>query len=300
MVIINLPWFQLLLSSLCIGIIIYILLCLFLLFYQNRLIFLPSSNLEITPDEIGLVYEDVWINVTSKKGEDEQIHGWWLPHYTANSPVLLYLHGNGKNISANLGRAQFYLQQGFEVFLIDYRGYGRSRGRFPNETRVYEDAHLAYNYLVKTRMIKPESIFLYGHSLGGAIAIDLAVNQPKISGIIVESTFTSIQDVAEAARLYRLFPLNLIVRQKFNSIYKINRLKSPLLVIHGTEDTTVPAWMSQVLYEQVKVPKQLLLVNGAEHNNVRTVGEEKYLETLDNFLNLVKPSEILINHSLRD
>jgi fermentation-respiration switch protein FrsA (DUF1100 family) len=244
--------------------------------------------MEITPDEISLVYEDVWLKVANKKGETEGIHGWWLPNSTPNSPVLLYLHGNGKNISGNLGRAEFYHQQGFSVFLIDYRGYGKSQGQFPNETRVYQDAQLAYDYLVKEKGIKPESIFLYGHSLGGAIAINLAVNQPEISGIIVESTFTSIGDVAKINQLYRLFPLDLILTQKFDSIKKINRLKSPILIIHGTRDQLIPASMSEMLYNSAKVPKKLLLVEGADHYNVRTVSEEKYLQTINNFVNYVQ------------
>jgi alpha-beta hydrolase superfamily lysophospholipase len=280
------------------GIVTYLSICLFLLFYQTRLIFSPSSEIKITPNEIGLVYEDVWLQIRNpQQNKFEQIHGWWLPNSNSNAPVLLYLHGNGENISGNLGRAQFYHQQGFSVFLIDYRGYGKSLGQFPNEMRVYEDAQLAYDYLVQERQVQPKSIFLYGHSLGGAIAINLAVNQPEISGLIVESTFTSIQDVAEINPFYRLFPLDLIVSEKFESIKKINRLKTPILIIHGTEDELIPFSMSRMLYNSVQTPKNLLIVEGANHNNVRTTNEQQYSQAINKFVNYVQnPERVFINY----
>jgi pimeloyl-ACP methyl ester carboxylesterase len=271
-----------------VGILIYIFLSLFLFYYQNRLIFFPSSQIQITPDEIGLDYEDIWISIVNKKGEQQNIHGWWIPNYSPNSSVLLYLHGNGYNISANLGRAELFHQLGFSVFLIDYRGYGRSEGEFPTEMTVYQDAQLAYDYLVERRGIKPSSLFLYGHSLGGAIAINLAVNRPENAGIIVENTLTSMRDLVKHLQVYRIFPLQLILTQKFDSISKINQLKSPILIIHGAEDVTIPAWMSQGLYEQVKVPKKLLIVDGADHNNVASVRREEYLQTVDDFRKFVK------------
>lgn len=284
----NTRWLNLLVSFLGLGIIFYILMSFFLFFYQTRLIFIPTSKIEITPDLIGLNYEDVWLKVTNKNGNIETIHGWWLPNNNPNSSVLLYLHGNGSNIGGNLGRAEFYHQQGFSVFLIDYRGYGNSQGQFPNENRVYEDAQLAYNYLIQERGIKPESIFLYGHSLGGAVAINLAINQPQIAGIIVESTFTSLEDVAKTNSFYRLFPTRIITTQKFDSIKKINRLQSPILFIHGINDQLVPSGMSETLYNYAKVPKKLLLIEGANHNNVRRINETQYLEAINSFVDLVK------------
>jgi alpha-beta hydrolase superfamily lysophospholipase len=121
----------------------------------------------------------------------ERIHVWWIAAQP-DAKVLLYLHGNGINMGAAVANAHQFHQLGFSVLLIDYRGYGRSEGSFPTETRVYQDAVTAWDYLVKQRQIQPSQIFLFGHSLGGAIAIDLAVQHPDAAGLIVESSFTSM------------------------------------------------------------------------------------------------------------
>lgn len=280
--------FNLILIVLAALIASYLLISLFLFFSQTVLVFFPTSNIIMTPSEMDLVYEDVWLEVINRKGKKETIHGWWLPNFNGNKKALLYLHGNGENISSNLNRAKFYQQQGFSVFLIDYRGYGKSQGEFPNENRVYEDAQLAYDYLVQKKNFKPESIVVFGHSLGGAIALNLAINQPNIHALIVESTFTSIQDVAEETTIYRLFPLDLILTQKFDSINKINRLKVPVLMIHGTEDETIPVSMSKTLFDKVKVPKKILIIEGANHNNVQEFNEIEYQKGVESFLQFVK------------
>lgn len=277
-------FFKILLIVVEVGAIAYIVIGFFLVLWQTRLIFLPSSVIEVTPDQLGLPYEDVWIPVPDAPST-EKIHGWWLPHPSATD-VLLYLHGNGQNIGANIGQAQRYYQLGFSVLLIDYRGYGLSKGKFPHEAQVYQDAEAAWNYLVQH--IEPQQIFLYGHSLGGAIAIDLAVRHSEAAGLIVEGTFTSMQDIVHLRPGYRLLPINWLLTQRFDSIRKIKSLQVPLLLIHGSDDLVVPASMSQVLYEAATVPKQILIVPGAGHNNVAAVGDTQYLEAVRRFRQLVQ------------
>jgi predicted alpha/beta-fold hydrolase len=146
-------------------------LCTFLYFYQTRLIFKPDRTLTQMPEQLQLTYEEIWLPVNG----DDQLHGWWLPATSArpvsvrpsDERVLLYLHGNGENIGGNLEHAHRYQQMGFSVFLFDYRGYGLSEGPFPSERRVYEDAATAWAYLTEVRRIPAQSIWLFGHSLGG-------------------------------------------------------------------------------------------------------------------------------------
>jgi uncharacterized protein len=171
--------------------------------------------------------------------------------------------------------------------LIDYRGYGRSEGGFPNETKVYQDAATAWNYLVQQLQIPPEQIFIYGHSLGGAIAIDLAVKHPNAAGLIVESSFTSIREVIAYRNLFPLFPVDLILTQRFDSIQKLPKLKVPVLFIHGTADSTVPFFMSQKLYAVAPDPKKLILVPDAEHNNLADIAGWEYMQWVDNFVQQV-------------
>jgi pimeloyl-ACP methyl ester carboxylesterase len=132
--------------------------------------------------------------VTTASGKTSQIHGWWVPaSATSEAPVWLFLHGNGSNVGDEVKRAFWFHQLGFSSLLIDYRGYGRSPGNFPTESSVYEDVEAAWNYLTQLRQIPPEKIFVYGHSLGGAIAIELALQHPEIAGLAVEGTFTAMR-----------------------------------------------------------------------------------------------------------
>lgn len=258
--------------------------CLFLLTQQRQMIFVPTRTLDATPDDLGLAYDDVWLRVAPDKSD--RIHGWWIP---SSEPVgvMLYLHGNGENISANLSYAQQFHRLGFSILMIDYRGYGLSDGRFPSEAQAYEDAQAAWNYLVHDRGIPPKEILLFGHSLGGAIALDLAIRQPDATGLIIESAFTSIRDMALRTPQYRIFPIDALLTQRFDSLSKVRSLQMPILIIHGTADTVVPADMSDRLYAAAPYPKELLMVTGAAHNNVAEIGGEQYLQTIKQFMKQV-------------
>jgi hypothetical protein len=259
-------------------------LCLYLYAYQTRFIFKPSRDLEQTPEALQLDYEDIWLPV----GAAGEIHGWWLPALTSapqgRNRVLLYLHGNSHNIGGNLANAQRFQRLGFSVFLFDYRGYGLSPGPFPSEQQVYEDAATAWAYLTQTRRIPASEIVIYGHSLGGAIAIDLAVKQPEAAGLIVESSFSSMQAAANADGQYRLIPVNWLLTQRFDSLAKAPRLQMPVLYIHGLEDEMLPATMSQQLYAASPDRKALWLVPQAHHADVGDVAEASYLQVVRDFV----------------
>lgn len=262
----------------------YVSICLLLLWQQNRYIFFPSSILSQTPTLFNLTYEDIWIPVANKYREMERIHAWWIPASQPKLRVLLYLHGNGFNIGANIAHATRFHQLGFSVLLVDYRGYGRSGGGFPSESQVYQDAEAAWNYLIQERQIPGNQIFVYGHSLGGAIAIDLAVSHPEAAGLILESTFTSMQAMAALSRQFRIFPIKLLLNQRFDSITKVKLLKMPVLFIHGTADSLVPVEMSKMLFAVAAEPKQIFLVPAAGHNDVADVAGSEYLQTIKEFV----------------
>jgi uncharacterized protein len=247
----------------------YIFSCILLFVLQTRFIFQPIYLIQKTPDDFKMPYEEVWLPITNESGKIEKIHGWWLPGQSPVKPVevLLYLHGRGFNIGANISQSYRFRQLGFSVLLIDYRGYGRSQGGFPNESQIYEDAETAYNYLVKQRQFSPRQILLYGHSLGGAVAIELAIKHPEAAGLIVQSSFTSMADMVEGYSLMRIFPVRLLLKQRFNSIAKVPSLRMPVLFVHGTADPLIPATMSKTLYASSPQPKELLLVPDAKHNN---------------------------------
>ncbi|MFH7029326.1 MAG: alpha/beta hydrolase [Heteroscytonema crispum UTEX LB 1556] len=285
-------FFPLLLWVGLVAAIAYFAVCLLLFFQQPRLIFAPSTVIEKTPKLFNLPYEEVWLPVSVGANKVERIHGWWISAKQPNAKVLLYLHGNGVNIGANVGHASRFHKLGFSVLLIDYRGYGRSEGGFPNEMRVYQDAATAWNYLVQHQKILPKQIFIYGHSLGGAIAIDLAAQHPNAGGLIVESTFTSIRELVAYRNMFWMFPVDLILTQRFESIKKLPLLKIPLLMIHGTADTTIPYFMSQKLYTVAPQPKKLILVPSAEHNDLAQVAGLQYSQWVLSFVQQANVSNL--------
>lgn len=269
----------------------YTAVCLFLFFQQTRFIFFPSRDIQTTPEFFNLRYVEVVVPVVTDNGAVERIHGWWIPADQPNAKVLLYLHGNGFNIGANVAHAYRFHQMGFSVLLIDYRGYGLSEGGFPTEAGVYQDAAAAWNYLVKDRKIPPQQIFLYGHSLGGAIAIDLAVQHPDAAGLIVQGSFTSIRQIVEHQNSFRMFPVDLILTSRFDSISKVRSLSVPVLFIHGAADLQVPAFMSEQLFAAAPEPKYLVLFPEGGHNNVAEVAGSQYFQAVQKFIHrLNQPS----------
>ncbi|MGH8502163.1 MAG: alpha/beta hydrolase [Gammaproteobacteria bacterium] len=262
--------------AVCAAFIAFILLCVYLWAQQARFIFFPEAEIHYTPADYGLKFEEPWLTV-----EGQKLHGWWIPG--ATEKVLLYLHGNGVNIGANAEHAARFQSLGMSVLLMDYRGYGRSNGAFPSEESVNADAKAMWQHLVEDRDIEPPNIFIYGHSLGSAIAIDLALRRPNAAGLIVESAFTSIGDLARRDLLFRAVPLDLILTQRFDSISKVARLKLPVLFLHGSRDTLIPPSMSQRLYEAAPEPKRIVLLSGGDHHNSASVAPRQFMQAVKGF-----------------
>jgi len=278
----------------------YISVCLFLFFRQRHFIYRPKLELSMLPSAsvFNLPYKDVWIQ---RSGFKEQLHGWWIPAASPQarfsiilhepvqilkSPkVMLYLCGVGNNMGDYnyLSRVAAFRQLGFSVLVFDYRGYGRSEGNFPDESQVYEDANAAWNYLRDVRHIPSKQILIYRESLGGAIALDLATKHPEASGLIMQSSFTSMLDAIKYRAFAKIFPVDLILTERFNSISKIKSLQVPVLFMHGRDDSVVPPEMSQRLYNAAPEPKQLFLISGAEHVRIYQPGQS-YLKAIQKFV----------------
>lgn len=218
----------------------------------------------------------------------QQVHAWWWPAEQRDAPALLYLHGARWNLTGQMFRIEQLHDFGFSVLAIDYRGFGKSDGDLPSEKTVYEDAHAAWKQL---EQLQPDSSrrYIYGHSLGGAIAIDLASSLRKENkngkgnegahGLIVESTFTTLADIARSLT-YPWLPLQLLLSQKFDSIDKIAQVHMPILFVHGTDDRYIPSRFSQDLFKAALGKKRLLLVPGGTHNNSMRLGASAYLRAL--------------------
>ncbi|XXE20187.1 alpha/beta hydrolase [Pseudomonas sp. Z1-12] len=218
----------------------------------------------------------------------ENIHGWWWPVERKNAPAILYLHGVRWNLTGQLFRIQQLRALGYSVLAIDYRGFGKSHGELPSEASVYEDARIAWERL-EVLQPDPSLRLIYGHSLGGAVAVDLAAQlgqqvakdgKARVRGLVIESTFTSLGDVATAMANTSL-PVRWLLSQKFDSIDKIGEINMPLLVVHGAADRYVPPRFSEQLFNAAREPKRLLLVPGATHNNSMSLAGKNYRQALD-------------------
>ena len=248
---------------------------------QREWIFQPSDRSWGSTAEMAREMQDVWIDFPSRvSGTDVRLHGLWLPAETparADAPVLLYLHGARWNVSGSAPRIRRMQALGFSVLAVDYRGFGKSSRELPSEQRAFEDARAAWDWLAQRYPDRPRYIF--GHSLGGAIAIDLAAQVGDERGTLVDGTVTSIPHVAATMR-WGWLPVGWLITQRLESVRKVATIGSPLLVVHGTDDQLIRPTLGRRLYEAARGPKAFVLVEGGSHYDTYLRGHDQYQQAL--------------------
>jgi fermentation-respiration switch protein FrsA (DUF1100 family) len=252
--------------------------------FERSLIFFPTRypdglwDTEVAARGSGCVIDDHFFTAT----DGTRLHGWWCRRIDApaDQPVLLFFHGNAGNLSH---RADLLIELATRtpasVFVVGYRGYGRSEGR-PSEEGLYKDARAAWQHLTEESGVGAERIIIFGKSLGGGAAVDLAMEVPA-AGLIVESSFTSIPDMAGAH--YPFVP-KFLIRTQINSLVKIEFVSMPKLFIHSKQDRVVPYRLGRKLFEAAPEPKRFYEVVGAGHNDTWFVGGESYFKALGDFI----------------
>lgn len=245
--------------------------------FQNHRLFEPERALPRFSATQGSVLapRDIWIQPQS----GPRLHGWWIPHLEARTTIL-YCHGNRGNLEARLKFLSHLARLPTNLLAFDYRGYGLSEGK-PSETGLFRDVRAAYQHLVQELLPERSPVVLFGHSLGGAVAIDAAVDL-QVTGLVVQSSFTDIRGMARA--MFPKLPLHWLARNQFRSLDKVERIAAPKLFIHGTRDETIPFAMGRDLYEKAADPKEFLAVERGRHNDVHLRGGKVYLETVRRFL----------------
>ena len=257
---------------------VLILLCLliYVRFLEATTVFLPSKKINASPKDIGLDYEDIYLSTR----DHLKINGWFVKAADGNSaqPTFIFFHGNAGNIGDRLEKIRLFHSLGVHVFIIDYRGYGRSEGSSSEQT-MYDDAMAAFDYLVSRNDIAVDKIFAYGESLGGTAAVDLATRRP-LKGIILDSTLTS---AAEMGKI--IFPMapSFLLSLKMDSLSKIKTLSMPKLIIHSPLDETIPFAMGKKLYTAAPEPKEFLETEGG-HNDGFEASRAKFLKGIGDFL----------------
>lgn len=249
----------LLFNYVCFALIIFVL--------ADRLIFLPQPA----------SYKDTKDTIKLPIAKTDLISAIYLPNSQAKY-TLLYIHGNAEDLGDILPFLERLHSWGFSVFAYDYRGYGTSSGR-PSESNTYGDANAAYNYLTQQLKIPANRIIVYGRSVGGGSATELA-SKNAVGGLILESTFTS------AFRVVLPFPL--LPFDKFTNLDKISKVRAPVLVMHGQADEIIPFHHGRSLYEAASQPKMSLWVTGAGHNNFTEIAGDRHQQTLWSFQELIK------------
>ncbi len=241
---------------------------------QRRWIFQPSQATWSGGAAAADGLADVWLDFESRLSERPvRLHALWLPHERSDAPVLLFLHGARWDVRGSAFRMRRLNELGFSVLGVDYRGFGQSTDELPSEESALEDARAAWDWLRREHPQRRH--FIYGHSLGGAIAVRLAAEVGSTSGgLIVEATFTSIPDVYRTLR-YGWLPLTPFITQRFDAASRIGQVASPVLVVHGSADGLIRPELGQALYERAPSPKRFVLVPGGSHHNAQRVGREQ-------------------------
>jgi fermentation-respiration switch protein FrsA (DUF1100 family) len=247
----------------------------------NQFIFYPEPQITVNPHVLDMPFDDVWLSTS----DDVDIHGWWLPCEDALASIL-FLHGNAGNITHRLDNLRLLNEAGFQVLIIDYRGFGRSEGT-PGEQGTYRDAEAAWHWLVKAR---PGPHLVFGRSLGGAVGIQLAATSShRPDGVIIENTFTSGRELA--AEVMPIRGMGFVVPNFYPSIERIGKIDAPLLLIHSLDDELIPVAHGELLFDAAVEPKESYFVPGAHHNDAYATGGQAYVDRLQGFVRGLRGSK---------
>ncbi len=249
-----------------------------LFFMQPTFVYKPTKGVCYTPEELSMDFEDVIFNAE----DDIQLNGWYVPADHSEFTVL-FCHGNGGNIMHRLDSINFFYNLGMNCFIFDYRGYGRSHGK-PTENGTYLDAMAAYKWLTEEKGISPDNIIIFGRSLGGSVAANLAA-KVRAKSLVIESTFTSYVDVGK--KFYPYMPVRLFARFKYKTIDSLKDVHCPVMVIHSRDDEIMPFEFSLKLYEVANEPSEFVEIFGS-HNDGFVVSDEIYKKAWNKWLEFLK------------
>lgn len=216
----------------------------------------------------------------------QRMEMWWLPHADKNAPTLLYFHGTFRTLSENMHKIEALREAGFAVLAVEYRGWGLSTPITPSEQTILQDADVAWAELQR-REPRAKRRVIYGHSMGSGVAVDLASRlraKTDYGALILESAFTSFTDVARETGYFAQY-LVLFNSERFASLEKIARVQAPLLMIHGSADTTIPMRLGEKLFAAANSPKQWLTIEGGAHSDLDQIGHAQYQAMLQSFMN---------------
>ncbi len=248
------------------AIFLYIFIGLLLYLLQRRILFNKSGHPGAPIDYELYSVKEIYILTD----DDINLLSWFhLGDKT--SPLLIYFHGNSFNIGDRAFRVKRYIDQNWNVLLVSWRGFGGNQGN-PTEANLYKDGEAVLKWVSQNTNLKKDQIVIYGESLGSGVAVELGIKYHFLS-VVLEAPFTSISDIAK--KRYKIYPTKLLVKDKFDNLSKIDKLKSPLLILSGKKDEIVPHSHSLELLNKAKVIKKGVFIDEAIHNNLYDFNIEK-------------------------
>jgi len=255
---------------------------LILYFMQPKFLYGPVGEISYTPGELGLDFE----KVIFRTDDGLQLNGWYIPADNSRF-TMLFCHGNGGNMMHRLDSINIFHDLGLNCFIFDYRGYGNSQGK-PSEEGTYTDAMAAYKWLIEEKGISTNDIIIFGRSLGGSIAAQLA-GKIKVKALVIESTFTSY--IAIGKKFYPYMPVRWFAGFSYQTINHIKEVHCPVMIIHSRDDEVIPFEFGLELYEAAKEPKDFVEILGSHNDGFLISGEiynkawKKWLKFLEEHKN---------------
>ncbi|MCK4744596.1 alpha/beta hydrolase [Candidatus Parcubacteria bacterium] len=253
---------------------VYVFVIFYMFINQESYLFFSSKEYIVPPSNLGV--EEVWLETN----DGEKLHAWWLEN-KKDSKTVIFFHGNAGNISDRVSQVEIFKKLNLNCLMVDYRGYGKSSGQIKKEKDIYLDGLAAWNYVIKEQGKQIKDIIIWGRSLGGAVAIDLA-QEKDVFAVIVESTFYSVIDMAKKHHWF--LPVGLIAKYKFLSNDKIKNIKAQIMVVHSRDDEIIPFEQGERLFYNANEPKVFLEIAGG-HNTGVFNSYDKYVEEINKFLN---------------
>lgn len=238
----------------------------------SSLLFRPDKILKETPSDFGLRYKEV--SITTENGRI--LHGWYILDDKPTDKNIIYLHGSKGNASLYLGGIKQLHKAGANILIVDYEGFGNSDGKASIKNTI-TDAIAMYDYLIYKQIARAENISLFGYSYGGAIAIELALKR-KVHAILLESTFSSLRDIATAH--YSFLALLLVPNDLLNSKQNIQRINVPVIIAYAGNDQIIPIVQSKNLFTNANSPKYLFEIKNAQHHNIFKFVTNEYIKLI--------------------
>jgi uncharacterized protein len=252
---------------------LYLIVCLGVYLFQQKFIFFPQKGLQVPPDDLNIKL--LWITTAG----GEKLHAWWMP-VDSSTYTVLFFHGNAGNVSRGEKRMRLFREMGFNALAVDYRGYGVSTGKIKKEEDIYEDAGASYEYLQNTLGIEEKKIIIWGWSMGGAVAINLAQHK-NCHALVMESTFYSLKEMAD--RTFWFMPNRYTMKYHFLSGDKLSQVICPILFIHSRQDETVHYTQGEKLFATHEGKKKFIEIGG-DHNHGMFDSQENFIKKAQPFL----------------